>query len=79
MDFPERFETYLQSHVHPDVQPLARRAVQVGQVSIEGFLEIASIFQANHEALDADAVTGVDERIPPYENVLSFDQRKVDL
>lgn len=79
MDFPERFETYLQSHVHPDVQPLARRAVQVGQVSIEGFLEIASIFQANHEALDADAVTGAAERIPPYENVLSFDQRKVDL
>lgn len=61
-NFEERFETYLQGHIHPDVQPQARRMVRVGQVSMEGFLEAASVFQANHEALDAqiEASAGFD-------------------
>lgn len=57
-DFEQRFETYLQGHIHPEVQPLVRRAVRVGQVSMEGFLDIAGIFQANHEAFDRDLDEG---------------------
>lgn len=67
MDFPERFETYLQSHIHPDVQPAARRLTheRLGSVSMEAFLDVADIIQASHEALDADQLAG--EQIPQLE------------
>lgn len=50
-------EHYLQGHFHPDIAPHVRREIHVGMVSIEGFLRLADIFQANHDAMDAELVT----------------------
>ena len=55
-DLEHRLEHYLQGHFHPDVQPSVRREIRVGTVSIEGFLRLTGVFQANHEALDASMV-----------------------
>lgn len=63
--YVERFETYLQSHVHPDVQPQARREVQLDHVTMETFLRLAGIFEANQEAIEATQQ--------------GFEQRRVDL
>lgn len=52
--FEHQLEHYLQGHFHPDVAPQVRREIQLGTVSVEGFMRLAGIFQANHEALDAD-------------------------
>lgn len=52
--FEAQFETYLQGHIHPDVQPAFRREVKLGTVSIEGFFRLAEHFQANHDAFDSD-------------------------
>lgn len=59
-EFTDRFETYLQSHVHPDVQPAARRLTheKLGSMSMEAFLDAADVFQASHEAFDRDLDTG---------------------
>ncbi len=55
-DLEHKFEHYLQGHFHPDVQPSVRREIRVGTVSIEGFMRLADVFQANHEALDDQMV-----------------------
>lgn len=57
-EFEHQLEHYLQGHFHPDVAPQVRREIRLGNVSIEGFLRLADIFQANHEALDSDALAG---------------------
>lgn len=59
-DFEHRFEHYLQGHIHPDVQPLARRLTHptLGRISMQSFLEVADLFQANHEAFDHDLDQG---------------------
>ena len=59
-EFEQRFETYLQSHVHPDVQPAARRLTheKLGSMSMEAFLDAADVFQASHEAFDRDLDEG---------------------
>lgn len=81
----EQFEHYLQGHIHPDVQPAARRIThpELGRISMEAFLDVAGIFQANHEAFDAHNVTGEVEGVPVLErtNVIQADfrTRVVDL
>lgn len=59
-EFTERFEVYLQSHVHPDVQPAARRLthVKLGSMSMQAFLDVAEVIQASHEAFDRDLDEG---------------------
>ncbi len=56
MEYEQKFETYLQGHIHPDVQPQARRLTHptLGRITIETYLDLADHFQANHEAFDAD-------------------------
>lgn len=51
-----QLEHFLQGHFHPDVAPKVRREIRLGTTSIEGFLRLAEVFQANHEALDASMV-----------------------
>lgn len=56
--FEDKFERFLQSHIHPDVQPAARRIThpELGRISMEAFLDVAGIFQANHEAFDEQMI-----------------------
>ena len=60
MDYEKAFETYLQGHVHPEVQPQARRLTHptLGRISMEAYLALADHFQANHEAFDRDLDEG---------------------
>ncbi len=53
-DFEGRLEAYLADKFHPNVAPHIRREIALGTISIEGFLRLADVFQANHDALDAD-------------------------
>lgn len=55
-EFEHQLEHYLQGHFHPDVAPQVRREINLGTVSIEGFLRLAGVFQANHDAIDGDMV-----------------------
>jgi len=55
-DFEQRFETYLQGHIHPDVQPAARRLTheKLGSMSMQAFLDAADVIQASNEAIEAN-------------------------
>lgn len=64
-NYEERFEHYLQGHFHPDVAPQARREVRLGHITMEAFLRLAGVFQANHEAFDNDLA--VDGRVDFHE------------
>ena len=59
-EFENRFETYLQGHLHPDVHPAARRLTHevLGSMSMEAFLAAADVFQASHESFDRDLDIG---------------------
>lgn len=58
--FEGQLEHYLQGHFHPDVAPQVRREIQLGTISIEGFMRLADIFKANHEALDDGLIAQVE-------------------
>lgn len=63
-DLEHDLEHYLQGHMHPDVQPLVRREIRLGTVSIEGFLRLADVFQASHEAYDSQLVDEAQAELP---------------
>lgn len=62
-DQEHQLEHFLQGHFHPDVQPLVRRAIKQEVFDAAGFLAMADIFQANHEALDGQLAQQTDTRI----------------
>lgn len=66
-ELEHQLEHYLQGHFDPDVAPQVRREINLGTVSIEGFLRLADVFQANHEALDETALDGRLAGIPQLE------------
>lgn len=68
------FETYLQGHIHPEVQPLFRREVKLGTISMEGFLRLARHFQANHEAFDAQ----LENQATVIEASKRFEDRRIE-
>jgi len=89
--FENQFETYLQSHIHPEEQPAARRLTHptLGRISMEAYLLVAEHLQRSHRAFDHDldegqAVVGwtpegefVDSHAPLIAQ--GFDARRVDL
>lgn len=68
--FENQLERYLQGNFHPEVAPLIRREIRLGTVSVEGFLRLADVFHANHEALDEELAD---------QGMLTFEDTRVDL